>query len=160
MLTFLVSPISDSKCRRAVYGSACGYCEPGDRGDHQRRRPGFAAAPARGPCPSPIRRLVYRGNRTNCSSRGWHGQIPAASGQGKLETKCWHRLKKELGVLERMEPLSDYELEHLLNVWVAPNAPQNFEEKFFPRQFRWWQWLFPSRLLVSHGGRSKRPRKV
>jgi RNA polymerase sigma factor (sigma-70 family) len=52
------------------------------------------------------------------------------------------------------------ELEHLLNVWVAPNAPQDLEDKFFPGRFRWWQWLFPRQLLVNHGRRSKRPGKV
>jgi hypothetical protein len=59
-----------------------------------------------------------------------------------------------------MEPLSDYELEQLLNVWVAPDAPQSLERKLFSGRLRWWQWLFGRPLLVSHRRRSKRLRKV
>jgi len=59
-----------------------------------------------------------------------------------------------------MEPLSDYELDDLLSVWVAPDAPPSLEEKFFPRRFRWWPWLFNRQMLVNQGRRSKRLRKV
>ncbi len=59
-----------------------------------------------------------------------------------------------------MKPLNDYELDHLLSVWVAPNAPPSLEKKILPIRFRWWRWLLSRRLLANHWRRTKRPRKV
>ena len=58
-----------------------------------------------------------------------------------------------------MEPLTDYELDCLLNAWVAPDTPRNLEQKVFSARATWWRRLF-SRPLLHHWRRNKRLRKA
>jgi RNA polymerase sigma-70 factor (ECF subfamily) len=69
-------------------------------------------------------------------------------------------LKGVVGSSRPHGTLSDYELEYLLNSWMAQNAPQSLEEKLFARRRSWWQWLFNRHLLGNHSRRRKRLRKV
>ena len=57
-----------------------------------------------------------------------------------------------------MEPLSDHDLELLLSLWVAPEAPQTLIQKFSQLRPRWWERLFNT--LGKRGRRDKRRRKA
>lgn len=59
-----------------------------------------------------------------------------------------------------MEPLSDGELEHLLSVWVAPEAPQSLGQRLFSGRRRWWRWLFSRPSLIKRWRLRKRFRKA
>jgi hypothetical protein len=59
-----------------------------------------------------------------------------------------------------MEPLNDWELDRLLNLWAVSDTPQDLEEILFSRRIRWWERLFSRHWLVIRAGRRKRLRKV
>ena len=44
-----------------------------------------------------------------------------------------------------MEPLSEKELNHLLEQWKAPNAPLNLK---MPGRQTWWRWLLTGSIRI------------
>jgi len=65
-----------------------------------------------------------------------------------------------------MEPLSDKELDRLLQLWVAPATPRSLHQRLFAVQAPWWQRLLdsfirrPSFVGRRYPHRKKSSRKV
>jgi hypothetical protein len=50
-----------------------------------------------------------------------------------------------------MEPLDEKELNHLLQTWEAPAAPQSLEDRVLSARrpkWRWWKWLVTGSIRI------------